>query len=221
MCIGPRVKNPLFFSNLWSNCQYRFFHKFSNIKFHENPSSRSRIFPCGRTDGQTTDMKLIITFAVSRTALKLMKQLTQNLHSIFLQKVYWLHPFQSFCIENFSKIFHTYYRKKIQLEYEIILAYGPYKEAIFFAQFSNFLQIRIIECSVWPRQQVNPLPATTLPVYCSAPPVSTYIWYHEPFTSALDNAINHNTMSFFRKSCFKCSLGSIVTNLEQADNFDN
>ena len=29
------------------------FEKFSNFKFHENPPSGSRVFPCGRTDGQT------------------------------------------------------------------------------------------------------------------------------------------------------------------------
>jgi hypothetical protein len=28
-----------------------FFEKYSNIKFHENPSSGSRVVPCGRTDG--------------------------------------------------------------------------------------------------------------------------------------------------------------------------
>jgi hypothetical protein len=28
------------------------FKKFSNIKFHENPSSGSRVVPCGQTDGQ-------------------------------------------------------------------------------------------------------------------------------------------------------------------------
>jgi len=26
------------------------FEKYSNIKFHENPSSRSRVFSCGQTD---------------------------------------------------------------------------------------------------------------------------------------------------------------------------
>ena len=26
------------------------FEKYPNIKFHENPSSGSRVFPCGRTD---------------------------------------------------------------------------------------------------------------------------------------------------------------------------
>jgi len=29
------------------------FEKYSNIKFHENPFIGSRVFPCGRTDGQT------------------------------------------------------------------------------------------------------------------------------------------------------------------------
>jgi hypothetical protein len=26
--------------------------KYSNIKFHENPSSENRVVPCGRTDGR-------------------------------------------------------------------------------------------------------------------------------------------------------------------------
>jgi len=29
------------------------FEKFSNIKFHENPSGGSRVVQCGRTDEQT------------------------------------------------------------------------------------------------------------------------------------------------------------------------
>jgi len=29
------------------------FEKYSNIKFHENPSSGSRVVPCGQTDGRT------------------------------------------------------------------------------------------------------------------------------------------------------------------------
>jgi hypothetical protein len=38
----------------------RFSKKFSNIKFHGNLSSGSRVVPCGRTDGQMT--KLIVVF---------------------------------------------------------------------------------------------------------------------------------------------------------------
>jgi len=43
------------------------FEEYSNIKFHENPSSGSRVVPCRRTNRQTvgyTNMtKLIVTFA--------------------------------------------------------------------------------------------------------------------------------------------------------------
>ena len=35
------------------------FEKYSNIKFHENPSSGSRVVPCGRADGhEETDSRL-------------------------------------------------------------------------------------------------------------------------------------------------------------------
>jgi len=36
--------------------------KYSNIKFHKNPSSGSRVVPCGRTDGQTDTTNLIVAF---------------------------------------------------------------------------------------------------------------------------------------------------------------
>jgi hypothetical protein len=44
----------------------RIFEKYSNIKFNENPSSGSRVVPCGRT-GTT---KLIVAFRSSANALK-------------------------------------------------------------------------------------------------------------------------------------------------------
>jgi len=37
------------------------FEKSSNIKFHDNLSSASRVLPCERTD-RRTDMKLIVAF---------------------------------------------------------------------------------------------------------------------------------------------------------------
>ena len=43
------------------------FEKYSNIKFYENPSSGSRVIPCGRTDVSTDMTKLIVA---SRTRLK-------------------------------------------------------------------------------------------------------------------------------------------------------
>jgi len=43
-----------------------FFEKYPNTKFHENPSSGSRVVPCGwadgRIDGQTEMTKLIVAF---------------------------------------------------------------------------------------------------------------------------------------------------------------
>jgi hypothetical protein len=38
------------------------FEKYSNIRFHENPSSESRVVPCGQTDGRTDMTKLIAAF---------------------------------------------------------------------------------------------------------------------------------------------------------------
>jgi hypothetical protein len=40
------------------------FEKYSNIKFHENPCSGSRVVPCGRTEGWTDMTKLIVTFRI-------------------------------------------------------------------------------------------------------------------------------------------------------------
>jgi hypothetical protein len=38
------------------------FEKYSNIKFHENPSIGSRVIPCGQTEGHTDMMKLTVAF---------------------------------------------------------------------------------------------------------------------------------------------------------------
>ena len=38
------------------------FEKYTNIKFHENPSSGSGIVLCGQTDGRTDVTKLIVAF---------------------------------------------------------------------------------------------------------------------------------------------------------------
>jgi len=45
------------------------FEKYTNIKYHENPSSGSRVVPCGRTDVT----KLTVAFAILRTRLKEMR----------------------------------------------------------------------------------------------------------------------------------------------------
>ena len=38
------------------------FEKSSNVKFHENPSSGSRVVPCGQMDRQTHMTKLTVAF---------------------------------------------------------------------------------------------------------------------------------------------------------------
>jgi hypothetical protein len=38
------------------------FEKYLNTKFHENPSSGSRVVPCGRTNGQTDMTKVTVAF---------------------------------------------------------------------------------------------------------------------------------------------------------------
>ena len=45
------------------------FKKYSNVKFHENPSSESRVVPWGRTDGHT-DVQECHFFAILRNAPK-------------------------------------------------------------------------------------------------------------------------------------------------------
>ena len=45
----------------------RFFLKNLHIKFHENPSTRSRVAPCGRTDGEPD---LSMRFAILLTRIK-------------------------------------------------------------------------------------------------------------------------------------------------------
>jgi len=46
------------------------FEKSSNIKLHEDRSSGSRVVPCGRADGRTNMMKLIVTFCNFANAFK-------------------------------------------------------------------------------------------------------------------------------------------------------
>jgi len=44
------VKYPLFLSDFKLEFSVHIFEEYSNIKFHENPSSGSRVVPCGQTD---------------------------------------------------------------------------------------------------------------------------------------------------------------------------
>jgi len=58
-----------------------YFREDSNIKFHENPSSGSRVVPCGGTDGRTDMTKLLVDFRNFANALK---------NQIVLSRVYFL-----------------------------------------------------------------------------------------------------------------------------------
>jgi len=46
------------------------FQKSSNVKFRENPSTGSRVAPCGPTDRRTAMTKLIIAFRNFENAIK-------------------------------------------------------------------------------------------------------------------------------------------------------
>jgi len=46
------------------------FEKYSNTKFHENPSSGNRLVPSGQTDRHTDMTKLIVTFRNFEKTLK-------------------------------------------------------------------------------------------------------------------------------------------------------
>ena len=65
--INVKKKYPLLLIKLESSRQI--FENTSNIKFHENPSSESRV-PCGRMDGRTDATKLIVAFHNFSNVLK-------------------------------------------------------------------------------------------------------------------------------------------------------
>ena len=65
--ITRRTERDMITNVYWPSCTVpvilvRFFDNYSNTKFHENPSSGSRVVPCGQTDGRTDTTKLIDAF---------------------------------------------------------------------------------------------------------------------------------------------------------------
>jgi hypothetical protein len=57
MYVRLHVKCLLFLSDFNAG---QIFEKYSNVRFHENPSSGNRVVLCGRTDGQTD--RNVVTF---------------------------------------------------------------------------------------------------------------------------------------------------------------
>jgi hypothetical protein len=86
MCILLHVKCPLFSSGFNESLFSRqIFEKFSHIKSYENPSSGSRVVPCGQTDTQTdgrmdrqTDRKIY------QSLQSLFAILTKRLHAFII-----------------------------------------------------------------------------------------------------------------------------------------
>jgi predicted dithiol-disulfide oxidoreductase (DUF899 family) len=62
------------------NFLQKIFQKYSNIKFSENPSSGSRVLPCGTTDGWSL-------FAISANAPKTVRDLKEGNEQAML----WAH----------------------------------------------------------------------------------------------------------------------------------
>jgi hypothetical protein len=80
MYIGLHVKYPLFLSDFNETCIFQqIFENYSNIKFHENPSSGSQVVPCGQTDGRTDMTKPIDALLNFANALKILKKPVKTL----------------------------------------------------------------------------------------------------------------------------------------------
>ena len=56
------------------------FEKSLNVEFHENPSSGSRVVPCGRTDRRTNLTKLIVAFRNFENAPKMGEHRVHHMH---------------------------------------------------------------------------------------------------------------------------------------------
>jgi hypothetical protein len=87
------------------------FEKVSNIKFHQNPYSGSRVVPCRRTDGQT-DMELIVAF---RNFANAPKNLTHREQFASLS----LSPILQF-LNPYYKISTQYLQSSIMQQYVIL-----------------------------------------------------------------------------------------------------
>jgi len=86
-----QVMNELFlshFNETW--ILWRIFEKYSNIKFHGNPSNWGRAVPCGRTERRTADItKPILAFRNSASAPKNEELVTVIMGTVTQDRAYW------------------------------------------------------------------------------------------------------------------------------------
>ena len=61
------------------------FEKSSNVKFHQNPSSESRVVPCGRTDGQLNITKLTVTSRNFENTPRMVQDISDMLKETYAQ----------------------------------------------------------------------------------------------------------------------------------------
>jgi len=88
----------VFMWSTWFSCpvlmkfefSWQFLKKYSYIKFHENPSSGSRVFPWGQTDRWTDMMKLIVTFSnfVNTPKKETWTQTDQTIHTTWKSRIH-------------------------------------------------------------------------------------------------------------------------------------
>jgi len=57
---------------------WQIFEKYSNIRFHENASSGSRVVACGRMDRQTDMTKLLVDFCNFAKCLKITSKVVET-----------------------------------------------------------------------------------------------------------------------------------------------
>jgi len=89
MYIGLHVKYR-YSCQIWMKFESsrQIFEKYSNIKFHENTSCVSRVFPCGQTDGQADGRadatKLLVAFHNFTKEPKIFISVAEVFENLFL-----------------------------------------------------------------------------------------------------------------------------------------
>jgi Ni,Fe-hydrogenase III component G len=67
----------------WEEVSRQIFERYSDMKFQENPSTGSRVVPCGHTDRETDLTKLIVVFLNFEDAPKYIVYLKYKLPILF------------------------------------------------------------------------------------------------------------------------------------------